>query len=381
MPTNLRTNQMTFAPKFQITASISKSLMTVEANKEVVNSLPITPKILASLRESAKLITTHYSTMIEGNKLNEKEIIKVVKSKSVGKIKRNINPRQRDEKEVLGYYSALEHVHQIADKNPLLDDKIIQTIHAIVMSSGNPKAKPTKYRDGQNVIRDSRSGAIVYMPPEAKDVSTLMLQMTNWINKELAKKDLPLPIIAAIAHYQFATIHPYYDGNGRTARLLTTLILHLSGYGLKGIYCLEEYYAKDLGSYYQALSIGNHHNYYMGRAESEITSFIEYFCTGMAKAFESVRKNIVASLQNKDTSTDKSDLLYHLDERQKRALDLFLKQKIITTKDVALLFGLGIRAANNICNNWLEVGFVEASSEAKKNRGYFLDKKWRKLVE
>ena len=372
---------MTFAPKFQITAAISKSLMTVEANKEVVNSLPITPKILASLRESAKLITTHYSTMIEGNKLNEKEIIKIVKSKSVGKIKRNINPRQRDEKEVLGYYAALEHVHQIADKNPLLNEKIIQTIHAIVMSSGNPKAKPTKYRDGQNVIRDSRSGAIVYMPPEAKDVAALMLEMTTWINKELAKKDLPLPIIAAIAHYQFATIHPYYDGNGRTARLLTTLILHLSGYGLKGIYCLEEYYAKDLGSYYQALSIGNHHNYYMGRAEAEITSFIEYFCTGMAKAFESVRNNIVANLQNKDHATDKSDLLYHLDERQKRALDLFLKQKIIATKDVALLFGLSIRAANNICNKWLEVGFVEASSEAKKNRGYFLGNGWRNLVE
>ncbi len=364
---------MKFTPKFQITTTISKSLMTIEANKEVVNSLPITPKILASLRESAKLITTHYSTMIEGNKLNEKEIVKVIKS---GKIK----PKQRDEKEVLGYYAALEHVHQIADKNPLLNEKIIQTIHAIVMSSGNPKSKPTKYRNGQNVIRDSSSGAIVYMPPEAKDVSNLMLQMTTWINKELAKKDLPLPIIAAIAHYQFATIHPYYDGNGRTARLLTTLILHLSGYGLKGIYCLEEYYAKDLGSYYQALSIGNHHNYYMGRAEAEITSFIEYFCAGMAKAFESVRNNIVSNLKNNNDETDKSDLLYHLDERQKRALDLFLKQKIITTKDISLLFGLGISAANNICKKWIEVGFVEVSSEAKKNRGYFLRKKWRGLV-
>jgi Fic family protein len=348
--------------------------MTIEANKEVVNSLPITPKILASLRESAKLITTHYSTMIEGNKLNEQEIVKVIKGSK-------IKAKQRDEKEVLGYYSALEYVHQIADKNPLLNEKIIQTIHAIVMSSGNPKAKPTQYRDGQNVIRDSANGAIVYMPPEAKDVPIFMLEMTTWINKELAKEDLPLPIIAAIAHYQFATIHPYYDGNGRTARLLTTLILHLSGYGLKGIYCLEEYYAKDLGSYYQALSIGDHHNYYMGRNESEITSFIEYFCSGMAKAFESVRNNIVLSLQNKENTTDRSDLLYHLDERQKRALDLFLKQKIITTKDISLLLGLGIGASNNICKKWVEAGFIEASSEAKKNRGYLLSKKWLGLIK
>jgi Fic family protein len=119
----------------------------------------------------------------------------------------------------------------------------------------------------------------------------------------------------------------------------------------------------------------------MGRAKSDITSFIEYFCAGMARFFESVRKNIVASLQSKGDESDKSDLLYHLDERQKRALDLFLKQKIITTKDLALLFGLGIGAANNICKKWLEAGFVEASSEAKKNRGYFLGKKWRKLIE
>ena len=88
--------------------------MTIEANKEVVNSLPITPKILASLRESAKLITTHYSTMIEGNKLNEKEITKVISRKK-------IKPKQRDEKEVLGYYAALEFVHQISYKNLLLN--------------------------------------------------------------------------------------------------------------------------------------------------------------------------------------------------------------------------------------------------------------------
>jgi predicted transcriptional regulator len=119
----------------------------------------------------------------------------------------------------------------------------------------------------------------------------------------------------------------------------------------------------------------------MGRAKSDITSFIEYFCAGMAKAFESVRNNIVSNLQNNNGVADKSDLLYHLDERQKRALDLFLKQKIITTKDLALLFGLGIGAANNICKKWLEAGFVEASSEAKKNRSYFLGKKWRKLIE
>ena len=101
------------------------------------------------------------------------------------------------------------------------------------------KKRPTSYRDGQNVIKDSGSGSIVYMPPEAKDVPGFMVDLITWINEEVSKAELPVPIIAAIAHYQFATIHPYYDGNGRTARLLTNLVLHKSGYGLKGIYLLK----------------------------------------------------------------------------------------------------------------------------------------------
>ena len=76
---------------------------------------------------------------------------------------------------------------------------------------------------GQNVIRDSRSRGIVYMPPEAKDVPDLMKELVAWISST-ERKELPCPLRAGIAHYQFATIHPYYDGNGRTARLLTTLI-------------------------------------------------------------------------------------------------------------------------------------------------------------
>ena len=104
------------------------------------------------------------------------------------------------------------------------------------MSDGRTLIKPTSYRDGQNVIKDSGTGTIVYMPPEAKDVPGLMRNLVSWIKEN---EEIPCPIVAGIAHYQFATIHPYYDDNGRTSRLLTTLILHLGGYDLKGLYSLE----------------------------------------------------------------------------------------------------------------------------------------------
>ena len=78
---------------------------------------------------------------------------------------------------------------------------------ALVMAGGRTKVKPTPYREGQNVIRDSRSRGIVYMPPEAGDVPSLMKDLVTWINST-GREELPCPLRAAIAHYQFATIHP-----------------------------------------------------------------------------------------------------------------------------------------------------------------------------
>jgi Fic family protein len=273
---------MKFEPKYIITAKVMSCLMRIEAAKEKVLHLPLTPTVLSSLRETARLYTTHYSTMIEGNRLNPNQIEVILKHEG------HFPGRQRDEYEVKGYYAALTQVEKSAAQAVKVTERMIKKLHALVMSEGRTNIKPTEYRDGQNVIRDSRTKEIVYMPPQAKDTPVLMHSMVSWINS--AK--LPCPLVAAIAHYQFATIHPYYDGNGRTARLLTTLILHLGGYDLKGLYSLEEYYARNLDAYYEAISIGESHNYYMGRAESDITRWLEYFVGGVAVSFENVLKNM-----------------------------------------------------------------------------------------
>ena len=256
-------NPMPFTPSFLITTRIANCLIRIEAARQAMIHLPINPAVLASLRESARLDSTHYSTMIEGNLLTQEEVSQVIARNE------HFPGRERDEKEVLGYYGALEYVERLAAERRRLSETQIKTIHALVMSGGSKrKPVPTPYRDGQNVIRDSRSRAIVYMPPEASDVPSLMGGLVAWVNRSMSE-EIPCPIIAGLAHYQFATIHPYFDGNGRTARLLTTLILHLGGYDLKGLYSLEAYYARNLGAYYQALTVGPSHNYYMGRESAD----------------------------------------------------------------------------------------------------------------
>lgn len=358
-----------FEPKYEITNSIANNLIQIERVKEGIKNLPINPKLLTSLRETAKMTTIHYSTQIEGNRLSLEEVYNVLKNPN--KVIYNTG-RIRDEKEIKGYYIALDYIEKLIKEKATITEKHIKQIHALVEGGGNKKVKPTEYREGQNIITDSWSGNIVYMPPEAKDIPLLMKEFVNWIN---TTKDIPVPIKTAIIHYQFVTIHPYFDGNGRTARLLTTLALHKGGYDLKGIYSLEEYYAKDLQGYYEAITIGKSHNYYLGRAESDITKWIEYFVNGMAIAFNSVYKKVE---ENKNTK-DEVRVLRELDSKQRQILNLFETQKYITAKDVAEFFKFAPRTARLLVSKWVNSGFLHYDGEGRKRR-YFLSEKYENIL-
>jgi len=367
MTTKKRTS---FSPTFTITPAMANSLMRIEAVKQAIQTLPITPRVLASLRETARLFSTHYSTMIEGNRLTQEQVAQVIEGAQ------HFPGRERDENEVKGYYAALDEVERMAKRRVKVSERIIQKVHALVMAGGKTRVKPTAWRDGQNVIRDAHSKGIVYMPPEATDVPGLMEQLVSWIN---AKDELPVPIKAGIAHYQFATIHPYYDGNGRTARLLTTLVLYLGMYDLKGLYALEEYYARDLKTYYEALTVGPSHNYYLGRAEADITRWIAYFIEGMATSFENVRNQAVREAEK--GGKDRSKLLRNLDSRQRRGLTLFETSREITARDVAALFGYRPRNAALLCRRWVEQGFLEVTDPAKKSRRYKLSDTYIPVID
>jgi len=359
-----------FHPQFAITPAVANGLMRIEAVRQAIETLPINPRVLASLRETARLFSTHYSTMIEGNRLTQEQVVKVIEGDQ------RFAGRERDQAEVKGYYAALDVAERIAERRDKITESTIQKLHALVMAGGKTRVKPTPYRNGQNVIRDSRSGAIVYMPPEAKDVPELMAQLVTWINQ---KDDQPVPIKAGIAHYQYATIHPYYDGNGRSARLLTTLILHLGGYGLKGLYALEEYYARDLKAYYEALTVGTSHNYYLGRAEGDITKWLAYFIDGVADAFEKVRDQTLREARR--GGKDQTRALRDLAARQRKALSLFEKSREITARDIAELFGYKPRTASLLCQRWVERGFLEMTNPAKKSRSYKLSDRYASIVE
>jgi Fic family protein len=358
-----------FAPRFTITAKAAKALMSIEADRQVVATLPLTAPMLDALRRTARLLSTHLSTRIEGNKLTPSQVEAVVEGEG------SFPGRERDEAEVRNYFAALAYVESLGQRAVRLTEKEIRSIHGLVMSG---KGRPTTYRDGQNVVRDARTGRIVYMPPESRDVPRLMRELTRWVNTSLAASELPVPVVAGLAHYQIATIHPYFDGNGRTARLLTTLILHRSSYGLNGIYSLEEYYAANLDGYYAGLAVGESHNYYSGSAQGDVTPFVEYFCVGMAEAFASVRSR--AEEANRTRALDRTPILRSLTPQQRQALGLFLRVKVVTTKEFARYFQCSPRAAAYLCRAWVRDGYLAIENPSTKGRSYRLADQYESLV-
>ena len=271
--------------RYTFTPAIVRDLMDIEAARQAVQLTVLPPQVAEALRQQARLRSTHYTTRIEGNRLTLAEAEQAVMAE------RRFPGRERDVHEVQNYYRALQQIEAWADQQAPLTELLIRRLHALIFSG--PRARPTPYRDGQNVIHDAASGAIVYMPPEASDVPDLMKELVAWL-AQAREENLPAPLIAGLVHYQFVTIHPFYDGNGRTARGLATLILYQTGYDLGRFYSLEEVYAQDLAAYYAALQTHPHHNYYEGRAEADLTGWLTYFIRSMAQVFGRVAGEVRA---------------------------------------------------------------------------------------
>lgn len=359
---------MTFLPKYTITKDILADLTKIEAVKNSFEDKPLSPVLLSSLHKTAKIAQSHYSTQIEGNRLSLKQVETTLYSAN----KTAKSYQGHDEKEVKAYYNAINYMEKVLEDGGEFNEKLVQKIHSLVENS----QKIIPYRNEQNAIYDTSDGSLVYLPPETKDVPVMMKDLITWVNENIDK--LPTPIVASLFHYQFVTIHPYFDGNGRTSRLMTNYIMRKFGYGLKGIYSLEEYYAKNLKDYYQALATHPHHNYYYGRHEADLTSWVEYFIKGVATAFENI--NIKAEEQQNIGIKDISPALRKLDIKQRKILELFVEFEEITSNQAGEYLNLSSQSARLLLNKWVDVGFLIMANKARKNRTYGLSKEYEELL-
>ena len=238
-----------------INNEILNKILEIEKNKFALNSVTIPTNLSNKFRKNTKKRSSYASNKIEGNPLTYEQAETAINS--------NNRHFLKPEQEIRNYYLALEFLDKKLEKKESLSIKLILEVQRIICEGeseekiGLRKAMPPGFLFA--VWNDDQTPA--YIPPEWNEVPKLLEDLISYIN---TSADHPL-IKAAVIHYELVTIHPFEDGNGRTARIISSYYLSLNGYGFKNIGSLEEYMAYDINEYYDSIQMNLPVLYYEGR--------------------------------------------------------------------------------------------------------------------
>lgn len=337
---------MAFKPIFTITDKILNNLTLIASAREVIEQSRLVPKREASLRKQAKLRNTHSSTAIEGNKLTIEQVEALANGKDV-------IATDKDKKEVLNYLEALDGIHSFTKKGKVKVEDLLQ-IHGMVSKDVLSDNKHSGvFRDRQVFVgRRVFDGTgfkeeVEYMPPQTKDVPGLVKEFIDWLNIDKTWEINPV-LLAGITHYEIAGIHPFIDGNGRTARLFATRILYLSGFDHRRLFALDDFYDRDRRAYYAALKTAQENN-------NDITKWLEYFTTGVAYSVNEV-KDAVLKLGFKKKRVSKTQV--SLTDKQMKIVEFMNAHGKVTNKDLRELFGVSSQAVHKELTKLVELKVI-----------------------
>lgn len=207
-------------------------------------------------------------------------------------------------------------------------------------------------RRGNKIIK------INYTGPEAKKVPMLVKDLINWIEKSRKENIRPV-IVAAMIHSEIAAIHPFADGNGRTARILATLILYQRGYDFRKLFALEDYYNQDRPAYHKAIHLGKN---YQERVKSDTTRWLEYFVRGFNTEMQRVH-DLIIPLSLDVKMRGKVGQVY-LDKHQIKIIDFMMTMGRITSGDIVDILNIDKRTAQRYINEVLKTKLIR-----KEGRG------------
>ena len=249
---------------------------------ETIKDLPILPNMAARLEEELIRRSIFGTAALEGSPLTEERVAEIVSSSEyTGKTK-------KAEKEILNLKNVYGLIKVLPEGTSsfLLGEDLIKNIHGIITKDLEDKHNtPGKYRSGIVYVGDEGHGGRYTPPKILDDINNLMKEYTEWINCEDIKNLSPI-IRAALAHYHFGLIHPFGDGNGRTARVIEALVL--SAAGIKYIpVMLSNFYYKNMDDYYWAFSKS------IKNKENDLTPFLEFVLNGFIEELKTIKEKII----------------------------------------------------------------------------------------
>lgn len=321
-------------PKYVITSTILSRIAEIAEIKAAVERSRVLPLNEAQLRRQATLRMAHTSTSIEGNRLAQFEVGKVYEGKAV-------KAPQKDILEVENYLKGLKLLDELSKtKKDLTSDEILR-MHKTVIVGLVEEEKMGKIRSSDVYVLDDLGGGkqtLRFKGPPAKEIPQLLSDLLDWLKKAKGMGIHPI-IISGIFHLEFVSIHPFTDGNGRVARLLTQLLLYRLGWDFRKIIVLEDYYNHDRLAYYNAEHLDEGKHYKKGR---DFTIWLEYFVTGFLVEARKVLQQIQSIGYGQISK--KSEQIF-LDRDEIQIMDFLTTKGRVTSDDISDILKLSKRTA------------------------------------
>lgn len=294
------------------------------------------------------------SSRIEGTQTNIAEAL--VEEKE-------ISPEKRDDwREVNNYVQAMNTAIEELKSFPLSNRLIRKTHKTLLTSTRGDHKLPGEFRSSQNWIGGASLADAVFIPPTHTELPELLSDLEMFLqNTEIR---IPHLIRIAIAHYQFETIHPFLDGNGRIGRLLITLYLVSSGILEKPLLYLSDFFERNKTLYYDNLT--------RVREKNDLAQWLKFFLTGVIQTAES-SVNTLKRITDLKTKIEKETIL-GMGKRSKIALEFFhylFQKPVINIKDVELFTGLSTKASNDMVDVFVTNKILIETTGNQRNRVFF----------
>ncbi len=274
--------------------------------------------------------------------------------------KENVNPERKDDwQEVQNYTQALNEAIIELNRLPISSRLILKTHQTLMQGVRGEKKTPGEYRRSQNWIGGKSLADAVFIPPHHNHLNELIGDLENFIHNE--SLDVPMLVKAALVHYQFETIHPFLDGNGRIGRLLITLFFIEKGVLTKPLLYLSSYFENNKNLYYDNLTRVRTHN--------EMLQWIKYFLVGIAQTAEQA-VNTLSKIIDLKLQTEQL-IQSTFGKRIKTGLVLYnylLKQPLVTIKNVQEICNLTPKYAGELVRFFEEKNILKEFTGQHRNR-------------
>jgi Fic family protein len=335
--------------------SVLQAFGRIERARGAIETAQILPAQEEILRRDALVGSIHYSNVIEGNELSRLQALRA--------LEHELEPDDKARLELVNYVAALNFIAASQEQEEIkYTPAFLKRLHGVMSKGlGRPESrfKPHhegEWRDGQVFVSDGIE--LYHEGADSADVGPMMEARLEWLERRRGNPEFPTAVLAGVAHFEIAEVHPFADYNGRAARLFATAIFYREHFIERRVFSPERYYAEDKERYYAALRAV--------KRTRTLDAWLFYYVDGLAVEFERVAERV----RELNALTRSLPLPLQLSAAQEKAVAAMTVdgRTFLTITDYAELGSVSSRTASRDLNGLVDAGVLRAMGSTQDRR-------------